>query len=37
MKHYEQPTFEWQELTVTESLATVVRSEPIVEDDELSV
>ncbi len=36
MKQYEQPTMERQELTVSENLAAVVQSEPIVEDNDLT-
>jgi hypothetical protein len=37
MKRYVTPTLEVQELLQEEALAAVIRSEPTVEDDDLSV
>ena len=37
MKRYVTPTLEVQELLQEEELAAVIRSEPTVEDDDLSV
>ena len=37
MKQYETPVLEFCELTADEALAAVIRSEPTVEDDDLSV
>lgn len=37
MKTYVAPCVEIRELTAEEPLAAVIRSEPVVEDDELSV
>ena len=37
MKPYETPVLELYELTADEALAAVIRSEPTVEDDDLSV
>lgn len=37
MKQYETPVLELCELTADEALAAVIRSEPTVEDDDLSV
>lgn len=37
MKTYQKPLLEVLELTADEAIAAVVQSEPIVEDDDLSV
>lgn len=37
MKEYQKPTLETMVLTADEALAAVIRSEPTVEDDDLSV
>lgn len=37
MKRYETPSLEVLALTADEALAAVIRSEPTVEDDDLSV
>ena len=37
MKRYEAPTLELLVITADEALAAVIRSEPTVEDDDLSV
>jgi hypothetical protein len=37
MKHYETPSVERLLLEADDSLAAVIRSEPTVEDDDLSV
>ena len=37
MKPYTTPSLEFCELTTDEALAAVIRSEPTVEDDDLSV
>ena len=37
MKRYTKPSLDVLELTADEALAAVIRSEPTVEDDDLSV
>ena len=37
MKEYQKPTLETMALTADEELEAVIRSEPTVEDDDLSV